>query len=468
MPLGPTVVHIAGGKVAGLEPIASEDLTDQERGSLMMPAPANAHDHGRGLRTIAAGAPDGRLEEWAVGLARHPRVDSYLVAAVAFARLAESGVAAVNHCHNTQQSEFLLDEAEAVSRAARDTGVQVAFALPFADRNPYVYGDLGELLQRLPPEDRPAVAATRQRPLAVNLELFERMAALEHDSFTLQYGPVAPQWARNETLEHIARASAENGRRVHMHLFETRRQREWADVAYPDGLLRHLDAMGLLTPRLTLAHAVWLRPDECELLAERGVTVSINVSSNLRLRSGLPALETMRRAGLRFGVGLDGMSLDDDEDIMREIRLLRLLHDVDGDLPPFTAAELFDAACMDGRRTIRGEDGGGRVALGAPADLLILDFQEMSRDFIRTEIDIPALLLARAARRHVRQLFIGGREIVRDGRCVTVDLPGLEAELHEAARAALTKADADPDQISRIQHGVADFFACGCHRRPTR
>jgi len=402
-PLGPTVVHITGGKVAGLEPIAAEQLTDRERGSLLMPAPANAHDHGRGLK------------------------------------------------------------AEAVSRAARDTGVQVAFALPFADRNPYVYGDLGELIERLPPEDRPAVAATRQRPLAVNLALFERMAAFEHDCFTLQYGPVAPQWARDETLEHIARASAENGRRVHMHLFETRRQREWADAAYPDGLLRHLDAMGLLSPRLTLAHAVWLRPDECELLAERGVTVSINVSSNLRLRSGLPALETMRRAGLRFGVGLDGMSLDDDEDILREIRLLRLLHDVDGDLPPFTPAELFDAACVDGRRTIMGDDSGGRVLPGAPADLLVLDFREMSRDFVRSDIDIPAVLLARATRCHVKQLFVGGREIVRDGRCVTVDLPGLEAALHEAASAALMKADPDPDQISRIQHGVADFFACGCH-----
>jgi cytosine/adenosine deaminase-related metal-dependent hydrolase len=466
--LGATAIHIADGKVVTLEPVDPASLTRQERGLLLLPALANAHDHGRGLRTIAAGAPDGRLEEWAVGLACHPKVDSYLVAAIAFARLAESGVAAVNHCHNPQDSEFLLAEAEAVSRAARDTGVRVAFALPFADRNPYVYGDLGELLDRLPPEDRPAIAATRQRSRAINLELFEKIAELEHDCFTLQYGPVAPQWTRDDTLEEIARASAENGRRVHMHLFETRRQREWADAAYPDGLIRHLDNMGFLTPRLTVAHAVWLHPDECRLMAERGVTVSINVSSNLRLRSGLPRFEMIRDARLGFGVGLDGMSLDDDEDILREIRLLRLLHDGIGDHQPFAAAELFDAACIAGRRTITGDDGGGRIVSGAPADLLALDFAEMSRDIVRDDVDIPALVLARAARRHVKLLFVNGKEIVRDGRCVTVDLPGLEAELHVSARAALAKTDPDPARIARIQHGIADFFACGCHRTGRR
>ena len=66
-----------------------------------------------------------------------------------------------------------------------------------------------------------------------------------------------------------------------------RYQRAWADQNLPGGIVRHLDAIGLLSPRLSLAHCVWARPDELELLAERGVTIALNTSSNLVLRSGL-------------------------------------------------------------------------------------------------------------------------------------------------------------------------------------
>ena len=321
---GPCAVRISGGRIAAIEDLPADALTPNEAGGLLMPAIANAHDHGRGLRTLAFGAADAPLELWLPLLGRQPAHDPYTAAALALARMARSGICAANHCHNTQDSDQLLAEAEAVSKAARDVGVRVAFAVPFQDRNPAVYGDLDRLLAMLDPADRPAVAARAKtfRSLETNLQLMARMEAFEHETFTLQYGPVAPQWATHETLSAIAAASAETGRRVHMHVLETQWQREWADASYPDGILSFLDDIGLLSSRLTIAHAVWLRPDECELLARRGVTVSVNLSSNLRLRSGMPPLAAIREAGLDFGIGLDGMSFDDDEDILRELRLV--------------------------------------------------------------------------------------------------------------------------------------------------
>jgi len=459
---GSAAIALHDGRIGDVEAIDAETLTSAERGLLAMPALANAHDHGRGIRTAAAGAGDDRLEEWAASLMRHPKVDPYLVAAVSLARMAESGVAAVNHCHNPQDSGLLYAEAEAVSRAARDVGVRVAFALPFADRNPFVYGDLGRLIERLPQEDRPAIAAARQRSRAINEALFERIATLEHSFFQLQYGPVAPQWTQSDTLKAIAIASAADGRRVHMHLLETERQRQWADAVYPQGIVRYLDEIGLLTPRLTLAHAVWLRPDEWALLGERGVTVSVNASSNLRLRSGLPQTAMIRAEDVAFGVGMDGLSIDDDEDMLRELRLLRLLDGVTGE-KPMAPAEVLHACCVTGRSTIVGDDGGGRIAAGASADMLLLDFAAMSRDYVRDDFDVTSIVVARAIRRHVRDLYVAGRRIVREGRCCSVDLPALENSLAAEARRAVAAGDIPGDRIARLQAGISSFFADGCH-----
>ncbi|MFP6735150.1 MAG: amidohydrolase family protein [Rhodospirillales bacterium] len=90
-------------------------------------------------------------------------------------------------------------------------------------------------------------------------------------------------------------------------------------------MVTHLDRIGLLSPRLTVAHGVWLRAAECELLAERGVIVSINTSSNLRLHSGIAPVADLIRAGVQIAIGLDAASIDDD-DGLREMRLTQLLH----------------------------------------------------------------------------------------------------------------------------------------------
>lgn len=462
-PRGPCEILIADGKIAQIKDVAHGELTGEEAGLILLPALANAHDHGRGLRTLAYGAPDTALEQWLPELARQPWLDAYQNAALAFARMATGGICAANHCHNTIDSDQLLQEAEGVSRAARDVGLRIAFALPFQDRNPNVYGDLDRLLEMLPAADRPAVVARARamRSLETNMALIEQINDLEHETFLLQYGPVAPQWTAHETLAAIARASEETGRRVHMHLLETRLQREWSDYAYPDGLLSFLDQLGILSPRLTVAHGVWLRPDEAALLAERGVTVSVNTSSNLRLRSGDAPIADLRKAGVRFGLGLDGMSFEDDEDMLRELRLA--WHRQAGEANAMTPEELFAAACIVGRKTIVGEDGGGMIIEGAPADLMALDLAAMTADCIHTDIDLLGILLVRMKAAHLRLLLIGGKAIVVDGKCVTVDAARLEADLTQAARAVYQANPPDLARIDRLRDSVSRSYAAGHH-----
>ena len=134
---------------------------------------------------------------------------------------------------------------------------------------------------------------------------------------------------------------------------------------YPDGIVRHLDRIGLLGPRLTLAHCTWARPDELELIAERGATIAVNTSSNLGLRSGIAPLAEMVRCGCRVALGLDGLALDEDDDALREMRLAHLIHAGSGFRIDVDRAAMLEIAFVNGRRSVLNRDDGGTLAAGA-------------------------------------------------------------------------------------------------------
>ncbi|SLN42249.1 amidohydrolase family protein [Roseisalinus antarcticus] len=466
---GPSRQEVGGGTVTfGPDGITAVETggSGPPVGQVVLPALCNAHDHGRGMRTTAFGAGDDALEVWLTRLGLEPKVDPYLRAAVAFARMAQGGIGIMNHCHNTQDPDALMDEARAVARAARDVGVRVAFAVPLMGHNPITYGDPAPLLKAVGPEAAARIKARKIMPFADQLAIAEDIFALESPHFMPQYGPVGPQWVDDATLATVADRSASLGRRVHMHLLETESQRQWADAAYPGGLVSHLDGLGLLSERLTVAHGVWLTPDECALLAERGVMVSVNTSSNLRLRSGIAPVAAYIKAGLRFGMGMDGMSFDDDEDALRELRLLWTLQRGFGVHDVLDRDRLWQAVVADGRAAILGPDDGGRIAPGAPSDVLALRTDRMMADVVPGRASAEDLILARATKADVAGLWIHGRKIVTDGACLGIDLPALEAEMLAQARSAAEAAPADLDEVARIEAAYRDYYRTGCHCHP--
>jgi cytosine/adenosine deaminase-related metal-dependent hydrolase len=104
--------------------------------------------------------------------------------------------------------------------------------------------------------------------------------------------------------------------------------------------------------------------------------------------------------------------------------------------------DLLRIAFENGRFAVTGATDGGRIAPGAPADLLVLDWDKLAAELVEPEVPPLELMLAKARQEHVKQMFVAGCEIVRDGALTGVDLPALEAELLAALRkAAATTAD---------------------------
>jgi cytosine/adenosine deaminase-related metal-dependent hydrolase len=434
---------------------------------LMLPALVNAHDHGRAVRSSSIGAGGKPLESWLHYLSLFPSVDPYLAAVVALSRSALGGVGTVM-MHYTRAQGFtdLASEAKEIARAAGDVGVRVGFAVSMKDRNPLIYGPSEPILASLSSEARTEIERTflRQSSKPADfIALVDAVAAsAANPMFDVQYGPNGVQWCSEELLEAVAEASQRSGRRVHMHLLETRYQRDWMDRAYPAGVVNYLDSIGLLSPRLTLAHCVWARPDELEVLAERGVIIVVSNSSNLHLRSGVAPIASMLRAGCRVALGVDGKALDEDDDALRELRLAHLLHAGTGFKQAVTREEMLQAATATGRFSVTNKDEGGAIVQGAPADLLLLDWAAIDDDRLTDDVDPIDLMLTRATMRHVRELLVAGRTVVKDGQVVGADFATARHEVVAQMRAGIA-ANADLARALPVLEGtITRYFEPQC------
>ena len=436
---------------------------------LAMPALVNAHDHGRAVRTSSIGASGKPLEAWLQYLALFPSVDPYLAAAVALGNSALGG-AGIVMMHYTRAQGFtdLPTEVTEVARAARDVGVRVGFAVSMKDRNPIGYGPPEPLLDALPKDAREEIVSRFVRPPLApkdHIKLVEDVAAAaDGPTFNVQYGPNGVQWCSDALLEAIAEASSLSGRRIHMHLFETRYQRGYLDQLYGGDAVKFLDSIGLLSPRLTLAHCVWARPDELELLAARGVTISTNSSSNLKLRSGVAPVAKMFGCGCRVAMGIDGGALDDDDDMLRELRLTHLLHLGSGFTPKVNENDMLSAASKTGRLSVTNSAQGGIIEAGAPADLLLLDYDALDDDALRDDLDPVDIVFSRATARHMCELIVAGRTVVQDGRVLGIDLEAARKEVMLRMRAGQPAMASFAAALSHLDRAMAEHmerqFSC--------
>lgn len=423
-------------------------------GALIMPSPVNAHDHGYGIRTLDFGGLDDALEVWIPSLRLRPRTDPYLEALVAFSRLALNGVGATMHCHNSLNAERLIDEANVVLKAAADVGVKLGFSCPLLDFDAWAYdGGPRRLRPFLSEQDWLSLAPSipKYAPIGRQIEAVRQLMAENANPLVdVQFGPIGPQWCSNRLLEAIAEASAETGRRIHMHLLESPRQRLWLDRRFPQGVARYLDEIGFLSPRLAVAHGVQLREDELELLAERRVQIVSNPSANLRLRSGVAPLPAMLSKRVAFALGLDGTGFDDDQDLWRELRLAYLLHGGGGVARGFSAAAVFDAAIHVGAQVLN---------MPPNEDYAIIDYASLMKDSLFDDLDEADVLLTRMNATHVKGLIVAGRVVMQDGRLANVDFEAARGALLEQARADLPRLKAERSRSLALARAARDYYA---------
>ncbi len=437
---GDTIREVAAPGAAVPEGAAEIDVS----GHLLHPGLVNAHTHAHG--NLSKGMGDRWTLELLLSAApflsgHRTTEDKYLTAQLGAVEMVLKGCTA---CYDLF-FEWPLPSRDGLAAAAAayaDVGMRAVIAPMVADRT--MYEAIPGLAAALPEGLRERVAGLRLAPAAETLaairDAFARWSSPQ-GLVGLAVAPTIPQHCSDGFILGCAEIAREFGVGLHSHVAESKVQAVAGIRLYGKTQTAHLDALGVLGPHFTVAHGVWLDHDDMARLGDRGASVAHNPGSNMRLGSGLADARAMLERRVNLGIGTDGASCADNQNMYEAMRLASFVSKVQG--PDWrrwlTTREAALAATEGSARALGFGDRIGRIAPGWKADIVMLDLGHPNWLPLNDPVNQLVHCEDGTAVDHV---MIGGRMVVRDRRVLTVDLVRLRQRVAEA-RERLLAANAD-------------------------
>ncbi|MGE3936323.1 MAG: amidohydrolase family protein [Rhodospirillaceae bacterium] len=433
-------VLVAGDRIAAVGP----DLAAQAAGAtvidaagrLVIPGFVNAHYHSHDV--LAKGLIEEHpLEMWQLltgplGAGRS-KAELRLRTLVGALEALRNGITTIQDMSTF--APFDEEVLDTILAAYEEAGIRVVYAIQVRDLSNVTTVPYWKEF----PADIQAIAGNADvdpKPLAdfVAAQLRRRATPGPRGHWAL--GPSAPQRCTPPLWEAVVDMASRHDLPVYTHVYETKAQALLARQQYGnDGgsLLGFLDRMGALDGRLTIAHGVWLAPDDIARMAERDVGLVMNFLSNMRIKSGIAPIPLLRDKGVRLALGSDNCSCSDTINLFQAMKLFCILNAVSEPEPTtMSAAEAVRAATLGGARTARLQDQVGAIKPGRKADLAILDLSDVA--FVPFNSAARQLVYSESGR-GVETVIVDGRIVMRDRRMQTVDEAALRAEVadHMAA-----------------------------------
>jgi putative selenium metabolism protein SsnA len=275
---------------------------------------------------------------------------------------------------------------DVIAEAFQSTGLRSVLCYEVSDRDG-------------PERARAGVAENRRFLAAGNGPLVRGMVGA-HASFTLS----------EDTLASCVDAAHTAGVGIHVHAAEDGADERDSRARFGKSVAARLHDAGALTTDALLAHCVHLDPAECRLVRDAGTTVAHNARSNMNNSVGRTPLAELRSVA----VGTDGIGADMFEE--SRIGFFRLREDTLDAPFDWPLAHLAEGGRLAGR--VFGEPLLGTIVPGAPADLVVLDYEAPA------PLDggnLAGHWVFGLGSRLVRDVIVAGEPVVRDRRLTRVD-----------------------------------------------
>ena len=206
----------------------------------------------------------------------------------------------------------------------------------------------------------------------------------------------------------LAEANKELKRPLHFHVSETEREHNECLARHGKTPIAYLAETGILDHGGYAAHCVWCTDDDFRIMAEKGVSLIHNPTSNMKLGSGFARVARAMELGVNVALGTDGCASNDNLDMFEEMHICSLIHKgLAKDPTVLSAWDVIDMATKNGAKAL-GMDDTGEIAVGKKADLCVVD---LDRFHLTPCLDIPNLIVNSMHASDVAMTVVDGRVV---------------------------------------------------------
>jgi len=427
---GDTIIEVGPPGLVAPEGAKVIDAADR----LVMPGLVNAHTHGHG--SLGKGLGD----KWSLEmyLNANPWIgggvtldDKHLAAQLNAAEMVLKGCTAAYDMY----FEFpgpTLQGIEAIGRGYEELGVRAVLAPMMADTT--LYHAIPGLLDALPEPHRGHAAkisaASPEQHLATCGSLLAAWP-FDRDQVRPALGPTIPLHCSDAFIRGCRDLANDYEVGVQMHVAESKVQAVSGIKRYGKTLAAHLDDLGLLGPRFTGAHCIWLDDDDMKRIRDRGATIAHNPGSNLRLGSGIAPARQMIDFQIGLGVGSDGSASSDNQNMFEAMRMAAYVSRIVAPDPAdwLGTWEVLELGTTGGAKVLGMSEHIGRIAPGFKADIVFLDLANVN--FVPMN-DVANQIVNCEDSSAVDSVMIGGRMVLSGRQFVSFDFAALRGKVEAA------------------------------------
>jgi 5-methylthioadenosine/S-adenosylhomocysteine deaminase len=230
--------------------------------------------------------------------------------------------------------------------------------------------------------------------------------------------PHAPYTVSDDAFAKIMMYANEMGLPVHTHMQETADEVTQSQERYRKSPTQRLADLGVLSPEFVAVHSAHVNATDIAMLAHAGASVVHCPSSNMKLASGIAPIAQICAAGINVALGTDGAASNNRLDMWQEMRHAALLASVATGAGAIPAAQIVYMATMGGAKALGWDDDIGSIEVGKQADLIAVSLADVSLQPIYHPL---SHLVYACGREHVTDVWVAGRECVRNGQMKTLD-----------------------------------------------
>lgn len=408
-------LYIVGTQIVQVGPSSELPQTADEvldlAGHIVIPGLINTHHHMyQSLTRVVPAAQDGELFSWLSNLypiwARLTPEMIHASTQTAMAELMLSGCTTSSDHLYIYPNGCRLDDS---IHAAAEIGMRFHAARGSMS--------VGRSQGGLPPD---SVVEKEADILKESQRLIEDYHDAAHGSMLrVVVAPCSPFSVSRDLMREAAVLAREYGVSLHTHLAENQNDIAYSREKFGMTPAEYAEDLGWVGPDVWHAHCVQLDQHGIDLFARTGTGVAHCPCSNMRLASGIAPIRRMRDAGVPVGLGVDGSASNDGATMIGEVRQALLLQRVGFGPDAMTAREALEIATLGGAKVLNRNDIGA-LAPGMSADFVAFDLRQIA---FAGALHDPLAALVFCAPSQVAHSVINGKQVVKDGQLLSVDLP---------------------------------------------